>query len=101
MNNIKEQIKALEKRLLHSDVIKNPEVLDELLSEDFEEIGGIGKISSRSEVIEWLVKKEQDVRWSLCDFRIRELSPDFVVAIYRAVSNDRRNRTPPAPCLAT
>jgi hypothetical protein len=62
MNNIKEHIKNLEEKLLHSDVRKNPEILNELLSEDFEEIGSIGKISSREEVIDWLVTKEKDIK---------------------------------------
>ena len=91
MNRLKEQIKTLEERLLHSDVSKNPKVLDELLSDDFEELGGNGKVSSRADVIEWLVKKDKDMRWSLCDFRIRELTPDLLVAIYRAVSSGQAN----------
>ena len=62
MNNIKNHIKELEEKLLHSDVRKNPEILDDLLGEDFEEIGSIGKVQSREEVINWLVTKEKDIK---------------------------------------
>ena len=91
MINIKEHIKSLEEKLLHSDLRKNPEILDEVLGDDFEEIGSIGKVSSRNEVIKWLVTKEKDIKWSLTEFRIKELSPDLVLAIYRATKRGPRS----------
>lgn len=87
MKSIKEHIKGLEEKLLHSDIRKNPEILKELISEDFEEIGSIGKISSREEVINWLVTKEKNIKWSLSEFRVRELASDMVLAIYIANKN--------------
>ena len=87
MENIEKHIKGLEQKLLHSDVRANPKILDELLADDFEEIGSNGNISSREEVINWLVNKENDIRWSLNEFRIRQLAPDLVLAIYRATKN--------------
>ncbi|MFT4607655.1 MAG: hypothetical protein ACI9V8_000295 [Urechidicola sp.] len=84
MNNIKDHIRDLEEKLLHADVQKNPEILDDLLSKDFEEIGSIGKTSSREEVVHWLLTKEKNMQWSLDDFRIRELAPDLILAIYQA-----------------
>jgi len=91
MKSIKAHIKKLEEKLLHSDVRKNPEILKELLSEDFEEIGSIGKISSREEVINWLVTKEKNIKWSLNEFRVRELAPDMVLVIYRANKNEHHS----------
>ena len=90
MKSIKEHIKELEEELLHSDVTKNPEILNDLLGEDFEEIGSIGKISSREEVINWLVTKEKNIKWSLNEFRVRELAPDMVLAIYSANKNEHQ-----------
>ena len=90
MANIEALIKGLEEKLLRTDVRKNPDILDELLSEDFEEIGSIGRTSSRAEVVNWLVTKEKDIEWTVNEFRIRELSPDLVLAIYRA---DKKNKT--------
>ncbi len=91
MNNIKSHIKELEERLLHTDVRKNPTVLNELLSEEFEEIGSDGKISTREEVIEWLVNKEKNTTWSLNDFKIKELSSQLILATYIAIKNNQSN----------
>ena len=91
MNSIKEHIKNLEEKLLHSDIRKNSKILNELLSDDFEEIGSIGKTSSREEVINWLVTKEKNIKWSLSEFRVRELAPNLVLAIYRAHKNEHQN----------
>jgi hypothetical protein len=86
MIDIKNHIKSLEDKLLHSDFDKNPEIVEELLSESFEEIGVLGKISSRKEVIFWLVKKDKDMKWALNDFKVRELTPNLVLATYQATS---------------
>lgn len=88
MKHIETLIQTLEETLLHADVRKNPHMLDELVAEDFEEIGSNGKVTPREQVIDWLLNKEQDVRWSLTEFRIRQLSPDTVLAIYRARKTD-------------
>lgn len=88
MKNIATDIKVLEEKLLHADVRKNPHMLDELVAEDFEEIGSNGKITPREQVIDWLLNKEQGVRWSLTEFRVRQLAPDMVLAIYRARKTD-------------
>ena len=91
MNNIKNRIEELENTLLHTDVRKTPELLDDLLSEEFEEIGSIGKTSTREEVVNWLVTKEKDAEWALTEFRIRELAPDIILAIYRAKKKGTHN----------
>ena len=84
MNTLEALIKELEESLLHTDVRTNPDILNKLLAEDFEEIGVTGKVTSREEVIDWLVNKEQNVRWSLNNFRVKQITPDMVVAIYEA-----------------
>lgn len=86
------EIKQLEEKLLHSDVRSNPELLDELLSDDFEEIGATGTINSRADVVDWLVNKESDTRWLLTDFSIRQLSDDLVLAKYIAQKLNTKNK---------
>jgi len=88
MNTITEQIKQLEEKLLHSDVIANRSIFDELLADDFEEIASNGRISSRQQVVEWLVNKDKNIRWMLLDFKVRQLTPDLVLAVYRAKKSD-------------
>jgi hypothetical protein len=90
---MKNHIKELEERLLHTDVRKNSIILTELLSDDFEEVGSDGKISTREEVIEWLINKEKNIKWSLNDFRIKELSPELIVATYIAIKDNQSNST--------
>jgi hypothetical protein len=90
---MKNHIKELEERLLHTDVRKNSIILTELLSDDFEEVGSDGEISTREEVIEWLINKEKNIKWSLNDFRIKELSPELIVATYIAIKDNQSNST--------
>lgn len=93
MKTIKNQIRELEEKLLHEDVRSNPEILIELLADDFEEIGVSGKIISRQEVIDWLVNKERDIQWSLDNFRVKELSPNVVFSLYEAKKKDINENT--------
>jgi hypothetical protein len=79
-----DQIKQLELKLLHTDMKATPSLLDTLLAQEFEEIGSNGHVSTRQEVVDWLLNKDPNDRWSLTDFRVKELSPDFVLAIYHA-----------------
>ncbi len=92
MSDIEQHIRQLEEKLLHADVRKNPELLEELLAGGFEEIGSSGEISNRDQVIDWLVTKDKDARWSLDEFRVRQLSPGVVLAIYRATKITQNSR---------
>ena len=84
MCNLTQQILALEEKLLHTDMQKDPSMLDELLAESFEEIGSTGIATSRQAVVDWLMNKNISDRWLLTNFRIIELTADIVLAIYHA-----------------
>jgi len=84
MCNLAQQILALEEKLLHTDMQKNPLLLDELLAESFEEISSSGIATSRQAVVDWLMNKNISDRWLLTNFRIIELTADIVLAIYHA-----------------
>lgn len=83
MEQLAIQIKQMELTLLHTDMQANPSLPEELLSEEFEEIGSDGRINSRQAVVEWLMNKDNQLKWSLEDFRVKTLSNDLVMAIYR------------------
>lgn len=83
MNQLVEQIKALEEKLLHADMQANPLLLDALLAEEFEEIDGSGVITSRQEAVNWLLSKNKNDRWLLSNFRVKSVSLDIVQAIYQ------------------
>jgi hypothetical protein len=92
MNGIAEQIKQLELKLLHLDLKTEPELINDLLSHDFEEISQSGKINTRRDVVDWLIHKDIHLQWSLNDFRIRMLADELVMAMYTAQKmNDRNN----------
>lgn len=83
-DEITDQIRQLELKLLHSDIKVMSSLLEALLAKEFEEIGSNGTISRRQDVVDWLLNKNPQDRWLLTDFRVRELSTDLVLAIYHA-----------------
>lgn len=83
MNDLLKHLKSLEEKLLLTDLSVFPETIDELLSECFEEIGHNGLVSSRSEVIDWLIHKDSKIEWQLDDFKLREITPELVLVNYR------------------
>ena len=84
MIQLASQIQELEEKLLHENMQENPLLLDALLAETFLEIGYSGKMSSRQEVVDWLINKPITDRWILSNFCVNLLSPDIVLAVYQA-----------------
>ncbi len=82
MDLITKQIKQLELKLLQSDLIAHPGLIDELLAESFEEIDSNGETHTRDDVIDWLLHKDKHIQWSFKDFRIKTLTNDVVLAVY-------------------
>lgn len=76
--------KVLEERLLHSDYQEQPEILDQLLDDEFEEIASSGVLVSREDVVHWLLHKEKYARWRLDDFTTRLLANGLVLTVYHA-----------------
>jgi len=81
-NTLTEYIQHLELRLLQSDLNAHPEYIDELLAEDFEEIDNHGQIHTKSDVIDWLKRKDPNLPWVFENFRVKALSDDMVLAVY-------------------
>ncbi|MBS0588590.1 MAG: DUF4440 domain-containing protein [Proteobacteria bacterium] len=86
-------IQRLELDLLHSDLNANPGLIDELLAQDFEEIDNQGQLHSRSDVIEWLKRKDPELHWAFRDFRVKVLADDCVLAIY-SLQKTQQSSTP-------
>ncbi|MBN1668678.1 MAG: DUF4440 domain-containing protein [Anaerolineales bacterium] len=79
---LSETIRALEERLLQPEIRRSVEQVDVLLADAFLEIGSSGKLYDKTQIVAAL-QVEPDVRFSLEDFRVRELAPHVVLAIYR------------------
>ena len=74
-------IKTLEVELLQPDVRKSASKLNELLSDDFFEFGSSGDRYTKQDVIRFLAETNE-AKFVIRDFKIKELSPDNVLATY-------------------
>ena len=88
MNELTQQIKDLEQSLLQRHTRSNEAYLNSLLHDEFEELGESGKVVTKWEAIEWLLREADGVQWSLSNFRIKSLSDELVLAIYIACKSD-------------
>ena len=79
---LSETIQEFEERLLQPAVRKSAEQVDALLGDEFLEIGSSGALYDKAQIIAAL-QTETGVRFSLEEFRVRELARGVVLAIYR------------------
>lgn len=93
LQGIAEHIQQRELELLQSNWREDPALIDDWLSADFEEIGSDGQISTRNDVINWLLNKDNAIQWSLTDFRIKAFSDGLVMAVYIAKIRNDPNST--------
>jgi ribonuclease HI len=88
MESIFEQIKKLEETLLQRHTRADREMLAMLLHDEFEEIGASGDICTKNNAIQWLLREDDAIQWSLTDYRVRQLADDMVLATYCAHKAD-------------
>ena len=93
LQSIAEHINQRELELLQTDWRANPALIDDWLSADFEEIGSDGQVSQRVDVVNWLLKKDNAIQWSLTDFRIKVLTDGLIMAVYFAKKRNDPNST--------
>jgi hypothetical protein len=80
---IAEEIHQLEMQLLEPSVRASPERLDELLAEEFVELGASGRTCDKKRTLAHLAR-ESPVEFSVRDFQVCELGPGVALATYRA-----------------
>ncbi|WP_112181019.1 MULTISPECIES: DUF4440 domain-containing protein [Paraliobacillus] len=89
-NNLKVQLKALEESHLSLDVRKDVKKLDEILANDFIEIGSSGYMLDKAECLKnGVVLAEM----SLYNYQVHSLAPDVVLATYLIQDNTRNRNT--------
>jgi hypothetical protein len=81
--DVTELIKALELELLQQEVRKSKERLNELIADNFLEIGSSGKSYNKQDIINELLK-ESETKITLKDFNTIEISLDTILATYLA-----------------
>jgi len=87
-----EHIRQMEERLLLPEVRKSIKELDEILADDFIEIGSSG-VYNKPQIIESL-KDEPPTQRSLADFKAFNLAPDVILVTYRVVKYSPSDRSP-------
>ncbi len=74
-------LRALEESLLGHPVRSSPELLDQLLADDFVEFGASGRVYTKEEVLAHLPQAPQE-EFSVENFRMRRLAPGLVLITY-------------------
>ena len=90
IHSLTEQIQRLELQLLQSDLNEHPELIDQLLAANFEEIDNRGQLHCRDDVVGWLMRKDPHLHWAFTHFRVKVLTEDLALAIY-SVKNPARS----------
>jgi len=78
---IAELIKALEIELLQPEVRKSKDRLNELIADEFIEIGESGKQYNKQDILDAL-PKQSGIRFSPKDFKATEISSNVVLATF-------------------
>jgi glyoxylase I family protein len=82
-NELINQIRDLEMELLHSDTRKSAQRLNDLLADDFFEIGGPETRYTKDDVIRLLSEAPAD-RLAARDFQAAEMAPDTLLTTFTA-----------------
>ncbi len=80
------RFKHQEETLLHTDFALQADRLNYFLHPNLFEISPIGKYTSRSDIVDWLLAKSAQQRWQLSDFKAVEIAVDTVLVCYQANS---------------
>jgi len=85
---IADHIKALEESLLDPTNRRNPELISNLLADDFLEFGSSGRIFDKAAILEDLRTEPPHPAAILSDFAIRPLAPEVMLVTYRTTRRD-------------
>ena len=88
--NLKIQLRELEESHIGLEVRKSHEKLDEILADEFFEIGSSGYMFDKKECLETGVVLTE---MSLHNYEINPLAPDVVLSTYFIVDNTRNRNT--------
>ncbi|MFT5809017.1 MAG: hypothetical protein ACI9LG_003348 [Moritella dasanensis] len=83
---LNDSFKQREETLLHTDFSHCPTQLDDFLHPALFEISPMGRYTSRSEIVNWLLAKSPTQRWHLSQFKVVALAADTMLVCYQANS---------------
>ena len=92
MGSIEKLIFKLENDLLKSEVRKSPQKISELLAEDFIEFTSSGsEYHYKSGDVFQKQGHNSELLWNITDFKIKQLSDDCILAIYKVIKHNETN----------
>src|SRR5215470_18526432 len=77
-----EQLRKLEESMTRPEIRRSPELLGQLLADDFREFGSSGRVFDKRQIIETLQQQTKLQLW-LDEFEAKRLAPDLALVTYR------------------
>ena len=84
----KNEIRALEEKLLQPDFRRNRAAVAELLADDFREFGSSGRVWTKQQILDHL-ESGAPFEAEMCDFDAMGLAPGVILATYKVIVKDR------------
>lgn len=91
-NSVKILLQTLEEELLKPEVRQSEERLNQLLADDFQEIGSSGRLFDKQDVLDRL-PSEKPPKMILSNFSGRELAKDVALTTYSVHHQDKEKYT--------
>lgn len=92
MESIEKHILQLENDLLKSEIRKSSQKVNEILANDFIEFcsSGSGYHYKKGDVYQ-VADDSDSLHWEILDFKIKELSDDCILAMYKLIKHSELN----------
>lgn len=90
---LKQLLLKLEEQLLKPRVRHSPDIISNMLADDFFEISSSGRIYNRQTIIKALAN-EQKIHFSISKFQAVELCSNIVLVTYHAISKTEDDKPP-------
>ena len=87
---LSEQLRRLELRLLEPEVRRDGRAIEEMLTEDFCEIGSSGRLFDRDAIVRELAKEPITIEFEASDFSVHEISSEVMQVLYMTTRRDER-----------
>ncbi|SFD14563.1 DUF4440 domain-containing protein [Clostridium uliginosum] len=92
MESIEKLILQLENDLLKSEIRKSPQKVNEILADDFIEFTSSGsEYHYKSGDVFQKQNDNHELFWKIIDFKIKQLSDDCILAIYKVIKHNEAN----------
>ena len=85
-----ENILELEKSLFKYDYMSNKEYLNNIIADNYKELGKSGILFNKDDVVNYLLSQQQDRDIEIYNFSGEELMPDLWIVHYITLSDNKK-----------